>query len=205
MSSKWGSRDDWCGEPQSRWKTGLPGVEKSWETPFHRLESSPKAEGRCRPRGGAPFARECPSSVQWPFSVSKETVSGVNSGFRFGSSRGAAWLVVGGGSLSMEWGTRFGLLEQLQVFVHLVAFLECVSPCRLGFHSGLGRHARLPPLLQWFGRNGSARHLLLRAGSSGSGRPALILNSSCCSTLVTSWTMLILCFVVRIVWCFSWS
>ena len=39
----------------------------------------------------------------------------------------------------------------------------------------------------------------------GSGRPASVPSNSCCSTLVTSWTILILRIKLRSVWCFSQS
>ena len=66
----------------------------------------------------------------------------------------------------MELGARFGLLEQLRVLAHLAACSECVGPQRLGLQSVLGRHARLPPLRQWFRGNGFALLLLLRADPS---------------------------------------
>ena len=46
------------------------------------------------------------------FLVSKETVLGTSGGLHFGSSRGSARLVDGGGSLALELGARFELLEQ---------------------------------------------------------------------------------------------
>ena len=104
------------------------------------------------------------SSVQWPFLVSKTTVSGVSGGFRFGSSRGATRLVAGGDSLSMVLDTIFRLLEQLCVFAYLAACTGSVGPCWLGIQSVFGRHDRLPFLWQWPGRNGFVRILLLRAG-----------------------------------------
>ena len=54
-----------------------------------------------------------PSQVQWLFLVSKGAVSGSSSGPHFGSIRGSARLVNVGGSLALELGVRFGLLEQL--------------------------------------------------------------------------------------------
>ena len=141
-----------------------------------------------------------PSWVQWLFSASKGTVWGVNDGFRFGSSGGTTLLVPEGYLFSVELGAKFGLLEQL-----LAACSEHVAPQRLGFQSERGRHAWLSSPQQWFA------HLLLLcefANSgimSGSGWPASIPNSSCCSTLVTSWTMLVLRIKVRNVWCFSRS
>ena len=75
--------------------------------------------------------------VQWPFLVLEGTVSRVSGGFHSGSSRGVAWLVAGGGLLSMELGTRFGLLEQLRVLAHLATGPECISPCWLSFQGGL--------------------------------------------------------------------
>ena len=55
----------------------------------------------------------------------------------FGSSRGVARLVAEGDSLPMELGAKFGLLEQLRIFAHLL---------RLGFQGGSDRYARLPSL-----------------------------------------------------------
>ena len=104
------------------------------------------------------------TSVQWPFSISK-AVSRVNGGFRFESSSKAARLVAEGDSLSVEFGARLELLEQLRVLALLAACSECVGPQPLGLQSVLGRHARLPPLRHWFRGNGFARFLLLRAGS----------------------------------------
>ena len=40
--------------------------------------------------------------------------------------------------------------------------MECNAPCQLDFQSGLGRHAQLPMLQQWLGKNDFA-HLLLPA------------------------------------------
>ena len=73
----------------------------------------------------------------------------------------AAQLVAEGGSLSMELSARFGFPEQFQVLAHLAACPERVAPCRLGFQSVLDTQARMPPLRQWFGRNGFAGLLLL--------------------------------------------
>ena len=52
-----------------------------------------------------------------------------------------------------------------KLLAHRAARTERVAPCRLSFQSGFGRHARLPPLQGWLGRNGLARLQLLRAGS----------------------------------------
>ena len=43
----------------------------------------------------------------------------------------------------MESGTRFRLLEQLWVLIHLVACTQCIALCWLGFQGRLGRHAPL--------------------------------------------------------------
>ena len=95
--------------------------------------------------------------------TSEGTVSGISGGFRFWSSQRAARLDGGGDPLSLELGARIELLEQLRVLTHLVTCSECVIPSRLELQSGPGRHAWLPSLRQWLGRNGWARLLLLRA------------------------------------------
>ena len=87
---------------------------------FPHLVSNSKAKCRCKPKGEALFVCECckalhkPSWVQRPFSVLKGTLSGVGSGFHFRSSQGAAWLVTGGGLLSIELDARFGFLNNSQ-------------------------------------------------------------------------------------------
>ena len=80
----------------------------------------------------------------------------------FGSSRGSERLVDGGGSLAMELGIRFGLLE------HLMAYMERVAPFRLELQSRPGRHGRLSSLWLWLWlrRNGWAHLLLLQTSSS---------------------------------------
>ena len=112
-----------------------------------------------------PYGPLEPSWVEGPLSASKGAVSGVCGEFCFGFSDGAAWLVAGGDSLSMELGTRLELLEQLQVLADLAACPKGVVLQRLGFQSVLGRHDRLSSLQQWFRGNVFARLLLLRAGS----------------------------------------
>ena len=124
---------------------------------FPRLKSDPKAEGRRKLRGEGPF-------VQWSFSVSKGTVSRSSAGLPFGSSRESVRLVDGGGSLALELGVRFRLLEQL--LAHLAACTEYVTPFRLELQSGPGRHVRLSSLRLWLWRNDWACLLLLWADSS---------------------------------------
>ena len=87
-------------------------------------------------------------------------------------------LVVGPTSNSFSWrgawaaeeiplylGARMELLEQLQILAHLVTYTECVTPSEIQLQSRPGRHARLFLFRHWFGRNGWARLLLLRASS----------------------------------------
>ena len=59
--------------------------------------------------------------------------------------------------------TGIELLEQLRFLAHLATCSECVIPSRLELQGGPGRHAWLPSLRQWLGRNGWARLLVLRA------------------------------------------
>ena len=113
------------------------------------------------PQGSLP-----PSWVQWPFSVSKGTVSGTNGGLRFGSCCGPARLINGGGSLALELGARFKLLEQFWVLPHLAACTKRVAPSRPELQIGTGRHARLSSLQQGFRRNSWPRLLLLWVSSS---------------------------------------
>ena len=115
---------------------------------FPFLESSPKAEGHRQPSGETSFARECRKALRnlpgfSDFSRPRKELyrEGVSGGFRFGSSCRAARLVAGRGSLLMELGARFRLLEQFRVLAHLAACPGCVAPCRLDFQSGLGRQA----------------------------------------------------------------
>ena len=91
--------------------------------------------------------------------ASEGAVSGISGGFRFWSSQRAARLDGGGDPLSLEWGARI----ELRVLAHLATCSECVIPSWLELQSGPGRHAWLPSLWQWLGRNGWARLLLLRA------------------------------------------
>ena len=72
-----------------------------------------------------------PSWVHWPFSVSTGTVSGSCGGLCLRWSCGSVRLVDGWGSLAMELGPRFGLLEQLGVLAPLEACTECVDPFQL--------------------------------------------------------------------------
>ena len=97
--------------------------------------------------------------------ASEGTVSGASGGFRFWSSQRAARLDGEGDPLSLELGARIELLEQLRVLAHLATCTECVTPSRLELQGGPGRHAWLPSLQQWPGRNGWARLLLLRAST----------------------------------------
>ena len=96
----------------------------------------------------------------------QKVISGTSIGLRFEPSQWAARLDGGGGPLPLELGARFGLLEQFRVLAHLAACTERIAPSRFELQRGLGRHARLCSLLQWFGRNGWARLLLLRASPS---------------------------------------
>ena len=105
------------------------------------------------------------SWVQWPFSVSKVTVSGTSGGLCFRSSHESAQLVDRGGLLALELGTRFDLLEQFRVLTHLVACMECVAPFWSELLSVPGRHARLSSLQLWLRRNSWACLLLQRASS----------------------------------------
>ena len=134
---------------------------------FPRLRSNSKSEGRG-------MKHRSSASTVGPFETFLGPVTflglvrsctRVSGGFRFRSSGKTARLVHGGGSLSVELGAMLELLKQLRVFAHLAACSECVGPQRLGLQSVLGRHPRLPPLRQWSRGNGSARLLLLRAGS----------------------------------------
>ena len=84
----------------------------------------------------------------------------------------------------MELGTKFRLLEQLKVLTHLLACPKCIASAVT-----LVLKKRLcTPTVSRFAHFGV---------KSGSGRPALIPNSLCCSTLVTLRTMLILSIKVR--------
>ena len=131
---------------------------------FPRLKSDPKAEGRRKPIGEAPFVHECRTALR---NLSES------------SDLSRPWkvlyreLVVGSASDPLselrgwtELGARFGLLEQFRVQAYLAACTERVAPSRLELQSGLGRHVCVCSLLQWFRRNGWARLLLLRANSS---------------------------------------
>ena len=75
------------------------------------------------------------------------------------SSSGTARRDGGGYFLPLELGARIELLD------HLVICSEYVTPSQLSLQSGLGRHARLCSLRQWFRRNGWTRFLQLRASS----------------------------------------
>ena len=65
----------------------------------------------------------------------------------------------------MELGTKFRLFERLWVLAYLAACTEHVVSCWLGLQSRFGRHAQLPLLLQWLGRNSFVRLLQLQVGS----------------------------------------
>ena len=80
----------------------------------------------------------------------------------------------------------------------------------LNFRAGLANMPQLCSLQQCFRRNSctpstTASKFAHSGITSGSGWLASNPSSSCCSTLVTSWTMFFLCFRVRSMWCFSRS
>ena len=62
------------------------------------------------------------------------------------SSRGLAQPVDGESSSALDLGARFGLFEQLRVFVQSTACTESVASFRLELQGGPGRHARLSSL-----------------------------------------------------------
>ena len=114
---------------------------------FPRLRSNPKAEGRRRPRDEAPFVSECRRAIRDLHRSSdlsqsrKELYRGLVVGSASDSLVKTARLVGGGGSLPVELGARFGLLEQLRVLAHLAARSKCIGPQRLGLQSVHGRYA----------------------------------------------------------------
>ena len=130
---------------------------------FPRLKTDPKAEGRRKLESEAPFVCECRTALRDLPRPRKELYRKLLVGFA--SDNLVDRLVDGGGSLALELGDRFRLLEQLQVLVHSAACTKCVAPSRLELQSGPDWHARLPSLQQWLKRNGWARLQLLRVTS----------------------------------------
>ena len=134
---------------------------------FSRLKSNPKAESCRKPRGEAPFFAECHKALRhfhWSTDISRsrkelyrELVVGTASDpleDRFGWSLDEI-------HFQWNWAPGSGSLNN-SVLARLAARSERVTPRRLGFQGGLGRHARLRSLRQWSGRSSFAR-LLLRA------------------------------------------
>ena len=92
-------------------------------------------------------------------------------------------LVNGGDSFSTELGVRFELFEQLGVLAHLVASTERVAPNDWAFKVGL---ADMPDYLRYLEETALYAFYNRFGVTLGSGRPASILRSSCCSRLVRS-------------------
>ena len=126
---------------------------------FPRLDSDLEAEGRRKPRGAAPFKLPRSSDIS--------------------RSRKELYRELLVGSASDPLAERLGWsLEEIRSqwnWVQGSGFLNNfkfsltrrrIAPCRLGIQSRFCRHAGLPLLRQWPRRNGWARLLLLRAGSS---------------------------------------
>ena len=87
-----------------------------------------KAEGRRKPRGEAPFVRECHRALR---NLAESSA--------LSRPRCAAQLDSGGALLPLELGARFGLLEQFRVIAHLAACTERVAPSRLEPQGGPAR------------------------------------------------------------------
>ena len=107
-----------------------------------------------------------------------------------------------GGLLSMELGARFGLLKQL-TWRHSPLptgnSKRILQTSAIASATAMTRKKRLCMPYTTVSR-------FTRFGvTPRSGRPSSNPNSSCCSTLVTSWTMLTLRIEMRSVWCFSRS
>ena len=170
----------------------------------------PKAEGHRQSRGKAPFARECRKAIRnLPgFSDLSRPRKEVYRELVVGSASDPLvkrlGLLLGEIRSQWNWVPDLDFLNKSD-FLLTWRLVRNTLPLRLGSQSKLTRHARLSPLRQWFRGNGFARLLQLCAGSpvtSESGRLTSVPGSSCCLTLVTSWTMLILCIKVRSMWCF---
>ena len=127
---------------------------------FPRLNLDPKAEGRRKPLGEALFVHECrkalhnllgSSDLSWPRKeLYRELVVGSASD-PLSERRG--WTV---DEIRSHWNWAPGpsFLNNSEFSLTLATCSECVTPSRLELQSVPGRHARLPSLRQWVGRNG---------------------------------------------------
>ena len=132
----------------------------------------------------------CPSQLSWvQFSALKGTVSGTSGGLRFRSSRGSAPLVDGGSSLALELGflknSVFSLTGDLQgTHGSFSAWItkRARQTCPIVFAATVAYKKRLST------PSTTASEFIRFGIISESRRPALNPSSSCCSTLVTSYT-----------------
>ena len=158
-----------------------PRKTKGWSTVFYRILQAPSWT----------------SSVLWPFLASKGAVTGHRNGCCIMSARGTNWLIAWGDSLPIDSGARLKLLiwrlDRNTLPLHDWAIKAGLvdmpdRPC-------CGRGQKETAMYTFYNCD--------RVQPFWSAWLASILNSSCCSTLVMSWTMFYLLGRVKIVWGFS--
>ena len=119
--SKWGTRNDWSTAKRLAYLGRSLSRHMEWGQKvgvfFPRLNSNHNIEDLRRSWDEVPFTSDCRNALRnLPgsrdlFSALKGTISGVSGRFRFGSSRGATWLVAGRYFFSMELSVELELLE----------------------------------------------------------------------------------------------
>ena len=139
-----------------------------WADSFPRLKSDPKVERRHQPKGETPFAPKCCKALRnLPrSSAHSRSRKELYRQLVVDSVADPLVMVDGGGSLALELGAWFGLLEQFRILAHLAPRTERAAPFQPELQSVPGRYARLSSLRQWLRRNSWTRLLLLRVSSS---------------------------------------
>ena len=147
---------------------------------FPRLESDPETGGRCKPKGAVPFTREC-----------RKAISKLPRSSDLSQSRKELYRELVLGSVSdplVEW--LSGSLEEIRSQRNWVSGSGFLNNSEFSLTWWFARNTL--PLADWAFKAGLADMPDCLRVMSVSERPASIPNSSCCSTLVTSWTMLTL-------------
>ena len=180
---------------------------------FPRLKSDPKAEGRRRPLGETLFVRECRTTLRNLLGSSdlsrprkelyRELVVGSASdplserhGWTTEEIR-SHWNWEPGSSFLNN--SEFSLTWRLVRNALPLVGLNYWQTCPIALAAAVARKKRLST------PSTTATEFARFGITSASGRLASNPNSSCCSTLVTSWTTFFLRIRVRSVWCFSRS